>query len=58
MDLVPRMVKRKENNNMMQRITIEELKSVVEDIEEDKALCPGGFNERFIKVCWEIVQKD
>ena len=57
MDLVPRLVKRKDSINLMQRITIEEIKYVVEDMEDDKALGPDGFNANFIKVCWEIVQK-
>ena len=35
MDLVPKLVKRKDNNSLMQGIMIEELKSVMEDMEED-----------------------
>ena len=58
MDLVPRLVKRKDNINLMQRITIEEIKYVVEDMEDDKPLGLDGFNANFIKVCWEIVKKD
>ena len=42
----------------MQRITIEEIKSVMEDMEDDKVQGPNEFNANFIKVCWEIVQKD
>ena len=42
----------------MQRIAIEELNSIVEYMEEYKAPSPGGFNVKFIKVCWEIVQND
>ena len=34
MDLVPKLVKRKDNNILMQRIMIEELKYVVEEMEE------------------------
>ena len=58
MDLVPKLVKIKDNNSRMQRITIDDLKTVVEDMEEDKAPGPDKFNARFIKVCWEIVHKD
>ena len=57
MDLVPRIVKRKDNVSLMQRITMEEIKAVVDDMEDDKAPGPDGFNVNFIKVCWEIVQK-
>ena len=51
MDLVPKLVKRKDNNTPMQRITLDELKTIVEDMEEDKALGSNGFNARFVKVC-------
>ena len=55
MELVPKLVKRKDKNTLMQRITIEELKSVVEETEEEKAPVPDGFNANFIKVRWDIV---
>ena len=58
MDLVPRLVKGKDNNIITQRITLEELKLTLEDIEEDKAPGLDGFSARFIKVCWDIVHKD
>ena len=55
---MPRLVNRKDNKNLTQRITLEELNSEVEDMEEDKALGPDRFSARFIKVCWDIVPKD
>ena len=58
MELVPKLVKRKDNSDLMQRIMLFELKTVMEGMEEDKEPCPDGFNARFIKVCWEIVHKD
>ena len=58
MNLVPMMVERKDNIELMQRFTIEELKMVMEEMEEDRAPGPDGFNARFIKVCWEMVHKD
>ena len=58
LDLVPRLVNRKDNKNLTQRITLEELNSEVEDMEEDKALGPDRFSARFIKVCWETIHKD
>ena len=58
MELVPRIVKRKDNERLIQRVTMEEIKDVVDDMEDDKALGPDGFNVNFIKVCWGIVQKD
>ena len=35
----------------------EEIKDVVDDMEDDKAPGPDGFNVNFIKVCSRIVQK-
>ena len=51
MNLDPMMVERRNNIDLIQRITIEELKTVMEEMEEDKAPGPRGFNARFIKVC-------
>ena len=58
MNMVPMMVERKDNIKIMQRITIEELKMVMEEMEEDKAPGPDGFNARFVNVCCGIVHKD
>ena len=49
MDLVPKLVKRKDNNTLMQKITLDELKTVVEDMEEDKAPGPDIINENSSK---------
>ena len=49
MELVPRLIKSKDNNALMQRITLEELKVVLENMEEDKAPGPHGFNAKFVK---------
>ena len=51
MDLVPKLVKRKDNNVVMQRIILDELKTFMEDMEEDKAPGSGGFSVRFVRVC-------
>ena len=37
---------------------MEEIKDVVDDMEDDKAPSSDGFNVNFIKACWGIVQKD
>ena len=39
LDLVPQLVKEKDNINLTKRITLEELKEAVDDMEDDKA--PG-----------------
>ena len=58
LELIPNLVKRNENNGLMQRITLTEQKSVVESMEEHKAPGLDGFNAKFVKVCWDIVHKD
>ena len=52
------MLQRKDNLDLIKPITIEELTTVVEDMEEDKVPGPDGFTERFIKDCWDIVSID
>ena len=37
---------------------LEELKEVVEDMEQDKAPGPDSFSAIFIKICWDIIHKD
>ena len=51
MELVPQIVKRKDNERLTQRVMMEEIKDVVYDMEDDKAPGPDGFNANFIKVC-------
>ena len=46
---MPRLIKSKDNNALMQRITLEELKVVLENMEEDRAPGPDGFNAKFVK---------
>ena len=36
---------------------LEELKAVVEDMEEDKSPGLDGFSARFITYCWDIIHK-
>ena len=39
-------------------VAMEDIKEVVDGMEDDKAPGPDGFSVNFIKVCWGIVQKD
>ena len=57
MDLIPKIIRKKDNKRLVKRIRIEELKDVVHDMKDDKSSSPDGFNATFIKSCWEIVQK-
>ena len=43
---------------LTQRIALEELKSVVEDMEEDKTPGPDRFSARVIKICCDNVHND
>ena len=36
---------------------MEEMKAAVDEMKEDKAPGPDGFNVNFIKICWDIVHK-
>ena len=51
MELVPKIVKIKENDNLIERITLDELKIAVDDMKDDKVPGSNGFNENFIKAC-------
>ena len=51
MDLVPKTVKNKDNDRLIKRIMMEELKEAVDEMKDDKAPSPDGFNATFIKIC-------
>ena len=46
LDLVPNKVQRKDNLMLSKPVTLEEIKSALEDMEEDKAPGPYGFTAR------------
>ena len=50
LELVPKLVKRNDNIKLIKGITLEELKEVVDDMEDDKAPGLDGFNPSFIKI--------
>ena len=58
LDLVPKIVKTKHNHKLTKKISMEELKEVVDEMKDDKAPGPDGFNATFIKICWDIIEKD
>ena len=51
LDLVPKLVKENDNIILTKRITLEELKEAVDDMEDDKEPGLDGFNASFIKIC-------
>jgi len=58
LNLVPNAIKSKDNDALKQVVTLEEIKQVVDNMEDDRAPGPDGFNVNFIKICWEIVKID
>ena len=52
------MVTNKDNKNMNEIITMDEVKKEIDSMEEDRAPGPDGFNVNFVKICWEIIKKD
>ena len=51
MDLVPNLLQRQDNLNLTKPITLKEVKTTVEDMEENKVARPDGFTTRFLKFC-------
>ena len=51
LDLVPKIVKTKHNDKLIKMISMEALKEFVDEMKDDKALGPDGFNATFIKAC-------
>jgi len=39
-------------------LTTEEIDAVVRNLPNDKALGPDGFNNEFIKRCWQFIKED
>ena len=58
LNLVPSAVKNKDNDILKQLITLDEIKNVVDGMEDDRAPGPDGYNVNFIKLCWNIIKTD
>jgi hypothetical protein len=46
------------NQQLEAKISIQEIKEALFDMESDKAPGPDGFTARFLQTCWQIVEKD
>lgn len=46
------------NQQLEAKISIQEIKDDLSDMEPDKAPGPYGFTARFLQTCWQIVEKD
>ena len=58
LSLVPRVMKNKDNEILIKSVIMDEIKKVVDGMEDDRAPGPDGFNATFIKICWDVVKKD
>jgi hypothetical protein len=47
-----------DRNELDRPFTEEEIKSVIDQMEENKAAGPDGFPIEFYQVCWEIIKDD
>eukprot|EP00253_Pinus_taeda_P029823 PITA_29823 len=46
------------NQQLEAKISIQEIKDALSDMEPDKAPGPDGFTARFLQTCWQTVEKD
>jgi len=58
LNLVPRAIKNSDNDTLKQRITLDEIKKVVDGMEDNRAPGSDGYNANFIKICWDIIKND
>ena len=58
LNLVPNAIKNSDNEALTQSITLDEIKMVVDGMEDDKSPGSDGYNANFIKLCWDIIKND
>ena len=58
LNLIPSAVTNNDNENLKELVTLTEIKNVVDNMEDDRAPGPDGFNVNFIKICWNIIKTD
>ena len=51
LNLIPSAVTDNDNGNLKEPVTLTEVKNAVDNMEEDRAPGPDGFNVNFIKIC-------
>ena len=55
---VPNLIQEDINLKLMEEVTQQEIKDVVDQMHPDKAPGPDGFTTRFFQHCWEIIKSD
>jgi exonuclease III len=58
LEAVPSRISPLMNQQLEAKISIQEIKEALSDMEPDKAPGPDGFTARFLQTCWQIVEKD
>jgi hypothetical protein len=51
------MIKEEDNKELNKVVTGEEVKTILNQFDPDKAPRPDGFTLHFYKKCWEIIKK-
>lgn len=55
---IPKLVTREENHNLNRPVSEDEVKEVINEMQNGKAPGPNGFNVDFFKACWKTVKQD
>eukprot|EP00253_Pinus_taeda_P002140 PITA_02140 len=58
LDIIPQSISPRMNRILEAKITKEEAKKALFDMDPDKAPGPNGFSAWFLQICWPIVEKD
>jgi len=58
LDNIPSVITQRMNESLEAKVTKDEVKKALFDMDPDKAPGPDGFSARFLQACWPIVEKD
>eukprot|EP00253_Pinus_taeda_P009752 PITA_09752 len=58
LDVVPSVISHRTKETLEAKITKDEVKKALFDMDPDKAPGPNGFSAKFLQDCWPIIQKD
>lgn len=58
LDIIPSAISPRMNEILEAKVSKDEVKKAIFDMDPDKAPRPDGFSVRFLQVCWPIVEND
>jgi ribonuclease HI len=58
LDIIPTVLSQRMKEKLEAKVTKDEVKKALFDMDPDKAPGPDGFSARFLQACWQIVEKD